>query len=164
MKTLFIGGIKSGKSRLAEAHVLNTPHTSPLYLATSQITDDEMALRIERHKQQRDTRFTTLEEPLHLERALASVNAPVLIECISMWINNMLYHGFDEEAIFQKLKRLLQQDNEIVFVMNDVGSGIIAGNALSRRFADINGTAAQRIAASCNTVYHVIAGIAVRIK
>ncbi len=164
MKTLFIGGIKSGKSRLAEAYTLNATSALPVYLATSDIVDEEMARRIERHQLQRSERFLTVEEPLNLAAALQPITTPVLIECISMWINNMLHDGFDEDDIFKQLDTMLHMQKELIFVINDVGSGVIPDNALARRFVDINGIAAQQIAASCDAVYHVVAGIATRIK
>ena len=163
-KTLFIGGIKSGKSRLAEAHILNAVDGICTYLATSEVIDDEMQRRIERHQTQRSERFLTREEPLDLAQALESVTTPILIECISMWINNMLHYGLDEEEINDQIDTLLQMEREITFIINDVSSGIISDNALVRRFVDINGMVAQRIASECDAVYHVVAGIGQRIK
>ena len=164
MQALFIGGIKSGKSLLAEKYALKYAQEKPIYLATTELLDSEMQERIMAHKKQRAENFTTLEEPLHLAEALSHCKDIVLVECISMWINNMLYHGFSYENIEKEIKTILQKKKDIVFVLNDVGSGIIPDNALSRKFADISGKVAQLIAGECDEVFHVIAGIGTKIK
>lgn len=164
MKALFIGGVKSGKSRQAEIFTLKLADKKPYYLATSEVCDDEMRIRVERHREERAERFDTLEEPLKLAETVAGTDAPVLIECMTLWMNNMLYHGFSKEDIAAELDRLLGLGNDIVFVQNDVGSGIIPDNALAREFVDISGTVAQKIALQCDEVYHCVAGIATRIK
>jgi adenosylcobinamide kinase/adenosylcobinamide-phosphate guanylyltransferase len=81
-----------------------------------------------------------------------------------MWLNNMLFHDRSEEEILEHIDTVLALPNDIVFVHNDVGSGIIPDNALARRFADLSGVVAQRIAAECDEVYHCVAGLATRIK
>jgi len=163
MKALFIGGIKSGKSRHAEAFALGLAER-PRYLATTELIDEELERRVARHKAQRADRFETLEEAMDLVRAIETSHTPVLVECATMWLNNMLYHGRSEEDILEHIEAMLALPHDIVFVHNDVGSGIIPDNALARRFADLSGIVAQRIAAACDEVYHCIAGIATRIK
>ena len=108
MKTLFIGGIKSGKSQLAETYILEHAQQTPYYLATTEFLDDEMRQRIVEHKQRRQDRFITLEEPVQLLETLRLCLAPTLIECISIWLNNMLYHQHTEEVILQELTAVLQ--------------------------------------------------------
>ncbi len=168
MKTLFIGGIKSGKSLLAEQYILNqkleTKKQSLYYLATTEFVDEEIQKRIEIHQKRRETQFITIEEPLNLVKKVSSLDQPVLIECTTMWINNMLYHNRTKEQIFEHIETLMQLDHDIVIVHNDVGSGIIPDNALAREYVDISGIVAQMIAAQCSEVYHCIAGISTRIK
>lgn len=164
MKALFIGGIKSGKSRLAEEYTCNSCTTKPYYLATTDFIDTEMHQRIAEHKQQREDRFITLEEPLALTNTITNIEGTVLVECVSMWINNMLYHKRSQEAIFAEIHNLLKLKHNIVFVLNDVGSGIIPQNALAREFVDVSGKVSQILAAECEEVFHVIAGIGVKIK
>ena len=164
MQALFIGGIKSGKSFLAEQYALKYAKEKPIYLATTELLDSEMQERIAVHKKQRAENFTTLEEPLHLEEALSQCKDIVLVECVSMWLNNMLYHGFEYEDIEKEMQAILQKKQDRVFVLNDVGSGIIPDNALARKFADISGKVAQLIASECDEVFHVIAGIGTKIK
>lgn len=164
MKTLFIGGVKSGKSRHAEAFTLGLSRNPVVYLATSEAFDAEMRERIEAHRLMRSERFLSCEEPLNILSCIEPSGPPVLIECMTVWMNNMLYHGFSKEDIYAQIDALLALDRDIVFVLNDVGSGIIPDNALARAFVDISGIASQKLAQGCDEVYHCIAGIATRIK
>lgn len=165
MKILYIGGMKSGKSRLAEAKILAlSPDQKPWYLATTEIMDEEMDARVARHKAQRQERFETLEEPVELYATLHSLDRPVLVECLSIWLNNMLYYGVDEAAIDAEIEKVLGLEGDLVFVLNDVGSGIIPDNALARRFVDLSGRISQRVAAACDEVYFCIAGLERRMK
>ncbi len=164
MKTLFIGGIKSGKSFHAEKFSLKYSKNLPVYLATTEFIDDEMRERIEQHKLQRSQNFLTKEEPLNLVEALEPMKGLVLIECLSMWINNMLYHGFNYEDIKEHIEKLLALPLDIVFVLNDVGAGIIPDNKLAREYIDISGKISQILGQNCDKVFHVIAGISTQIK
>ncbi|MDA3947208.1 MAG: bifunctional adenosylcobinamide kinase/adenosylcobinamide-phosphate guanylyltransferase [Helicobacteraceae bacterium] len=163
--TLFIGGIKSGKSYHAEQYTKALQEgVKPYYLATTEFIDEELHERIAIHQQRREEHFATLEEPLDLYKVLRQCDGPVLVECTTMWINNMLYHGHTKEQIVEHMEQVLTLPNDLVFVHNDVGSGIIPDNALSRRYVDISGIVSQMIASQCDEVYHCIAGIATRIK
>ena len=163
MKILFIGGVKSGKSRLAEKRALELCDT-PVYVATTEIMDDEMNERVNHHKMQRDTRFTLIEESVRIAEKIKDESSLVLVECVSMWLNNMLYYNKTQEDIFIELQKLLDQKGDRIFVLNDVGSGIIPIDALSRTFVDLSGLIAQKIAQDADEVYHCIAGIKTRIK
>jgi len=163
MKTLFVGGIKSGKSALAEKYILKHTNT-PIYLATTEILDDEMRIRVDAHIKQRADKFETIEEARYLFRTLESASNAVLVECITMWLNNLIYYGVSDEAILAELETIMNLDKDIVFVLNDIGSGVIPDNVLARRFVDLSGKASQIIASKCDEVYHVIAGIQRRIK
>jgi len=164
MKALFIGGIKSGKSFHAEQFSLKHSKNLPVYLATTEFIDEEMKERINQHKLQRSQNFLTKEEPLNLVEALEPIKGLVLIECVSMWINNMLYHGFEYEDIQEHIEKLLALPLDIVFVQNDVGAGIIPDNKLAREYIDISGKISQLLGQHCNKVFHVIAGISTKIK
>lgn len=163
-KVLFIGGIKSGKSLNAELYTLKNSLQKPIYLATTEFIDDEMQKRIDAHKLQRSAQFETIEEPLKLYEVISKQKSAVLVECLSIWINNMLHHGFGFEEMKRELEAILALDKTVVFVLNDVGCGIIPDNALAREFIDISGKLSQLIASSCDEVYHTIAGISTRIK
>lgn len=163
-KALFIGGIKSGKSLNAEMYTLKNSLLKPIYLATTEFTDDEMLRRVNEHKLQRSQKFQTIEEPLKLYETISKQKSAVLVECVSIWINNMLYHGLGFVEMKKELEAVLSLDKTVVFVLNDVGCGIIPDNALAREFIDISGKLSQLIAAHCDEVYHTIAGISSRIK
>ena len=164
MKTLFIGGIKSGKSQNAEEYILKSTTKLPIYFATSEAIDEEMQERIEKHQLQRSERFLTVEEPLNLVQAITAIPVPILLECISMWINNMLHYGFEAEDIYEQIEKIMALDKDIVFVQNDVSPSIISENKLARKFSDISGVVSQMIASECKEVYHCIAGITTKIK
>jgi adenosylcobinamide kinase/adenosylcobinamide-phosphate guanylyltransferase len=165
MKILFIGGMRSGKSRAAEAKAIElSGGTKPYYLATSEALDDEMRERIARHKAQRADRFESMEEPVNIRDALVNSGDTVLIECLSIWINNMLHYGKDEADIMDELHKILALEKNIVFVINEVGCGVIPDNALVREFVDINGRISQLVAAACDEVYFCSAGLQLRMK
>lgn len=165
MKTLFIGGVKSGKSRLAETYILiNSQDVKPYYLATTEFIDLEMESRIKLHQQQRQDFFITIEESINLVERLKPCQQPVLVECISMWLNNLLYHQWSETDILKELETLLALPVDLVLVHNEVGLGIIPDNALARQFVDLSGKAAQIMAKACDEVYFCVAGLTLQMK
>jgi adenosylcobinamide kinase / adenosylcobinamide-phosphate guanylyltransferase len=165
MKTLFVGGVKSGKSRLAEAYILEQAGTNkPYYLATTEFFDDEIQARVLIHQQRRQDSFITLEEPVKLFAALEKCRHPVLIECVSMWLNNLLYHQIPETDILQELEALLQLPCNMVLVHNEVGLGVIADNLLARQYVDLSGKAAQIMGQHCDEVFFCSAGLKMRMK
>ena len=164
MKTLFIGGIKSGKSRNAENYIKERFKAKPVYLATTEFIDDEMRQRVNQHQQQRQDDFLTVEEAIHLQETIKRQEGAVLVECLSMWINNMLYHEKTVDEIEAEVAKIMLLEQDIVFVMNDVSCGIIPDNKLARKFVDISGRVSQMVAKECDEVYHVIAGISRQIK
>lgn len=164
MKTLFIGGVKSGKSRLAEAYILEHSTQKPVYLATAECIDNEMAERIAIHQKRRQDRFITVEEPILLLQKLTEYTAPVLIECITMWLNNSLYYQIAEHKILQELEMMLSLPQDVVFVQNEVGLGVIPDNPLARKFADLSGKSAQLMASRCDKVMYCCAGLPLTLK
>lgn len=165
MKTLFIGGIKSGKSRSAETFILERSGTAkPYYLATTEFIDEEMQARIDIHRQRRRDLFITIEEPVKLLDTLQQCSGPVLIECVSMWLNNLLYHQVPETAILQELEAVMQLPCELVLVHNEVGLGVIPDNPLARQFVDLSGKAAQIMGNHCEKVFFCSAGLTMQMK
>lgn len=165
MKTLFTGGIKSGKSRLAEAYILEQAATEkPYYLATTEFFDDEMRERVRIHQQRRQDSFITIEEPVKLFEALQKCERPVLVECVSMWLNNQLYHQVPETDILQELEAVLRLPLSMVLVHNEVGLSVIADNRLARQFVDLSGKAAQLMGQHCDQVFFCSAGLKMRMK
>ena len=165
MKILITGGVKSGKSRHAESRILEMAKgKKPIYLATTELLDPEMKKRISKHRLRRGENFQTIEEPLHLTKLLENTEVPVLVECLTMWLNNALHYQLPESKIFAEIERLLLLERDIVFVMNEVGLGIIPDNPLARKFSDLSGRIAQKLGESCNEVWWCVAGILVKIK
>jgi adenosylcobinamide kinase/adenosylcobinamide-phosphate guanylyltransferase len=164
MKTLFIGGIKSGKSINAQNYIVKNSKVKPTYLATTEFIDAGMKERIDAHKLSRGDEFVTLEEALKIYDAIKNTKTPVLVECVSMWINNMFYHGFSLEDMQKELEKVLELEQTVVFVLNDVGCSVIPDNKLARDFIDASGKLSQLLASRCDEVYHTIAGISTRIK
>lgn len=164
MKALFTGGVKSGKSQLAEAYTLAlSPTEKPYYLATTECLDEEMQQRILLHQQRRGEQFVTLESPLAILPIIKACDRPVLIECVTMWLNNMLYHK-KEADIFPLLEQICQLPQDLVFVHNEVGFGILPNNPLARTFVDISGKAGQLLAQYCDEVYFCSVGLQQKIK
>ncbi|MGH6856014.1 MAG: bifunctional adenosylcobinamide kinase/adenosylcobinamide-phosphate guanylyltransferase [Aestuariivirga sp.] len=158
--TFVLGGARSGKSRYAEG--LAAKHRGrKTYIATAQAFDDEMRGRIAKHRHQRGVGWETCEAPLDLAEALAACKAGfVLIDCITVWIGNLMHHGRGADAEITRLcEALARSKSRIVVVSNEVGSGIVPENALARAFRDQQGIANQRIAEVADEVIFVTAGL-----
>ena len=165
MKILITGGVKSGKSRHAEKLILAIANgIKPVYLATTELKDSEMKKRITNHRLRRGNTFDTIEEPLHLASVLRKIQSPVLIECLTMWLNNALHHKYSERKIFTEIDNLLSMDCDVVFVLNEVGLGIIPENPLARKFLDFSGRIAQKLGYACDEVIWCVAGNTISIK
>ncbi|MEW5831755.1 MAG: bifunctional adenosylcobinamide kinase/adenosylcobinamide-phosphate guanylyltransferase [Campylobacterota bacterium] len=163
MKILYFGGQKSGKSSLAEAKALALATDKPYYLATydHSFGDDEMGMRIDRHRTARGENFITLEETHHLADVIQP-HQTYLIDCVSMWILNRLDES--EETLLAEIEALGRVDANIVFVLNDVGSGVIPNDPISRRYVDLSGIIGQALARFCDEVYEVKLGLEKRLK
>lgn len=161
-----LGGARSGKSSHAEA--LIAAHPAPwTYIATAQIFDAEMQERIAYHQKRRDSRWHTIEAPHDLVETLAAVpaNTPVLIDCLTLWLTNlMLADGDIEEGIGQLVAMLAEPRGPWVVVANEVGLGIVPDNALARRFRDEAGRLNQRVAQIANSVIFMVAGLPLVVK
>ena len=165
--TLVLGGASSGKSRYAEALVERTA-VRPIYIATAEARDSEMAERIRLHRARRGERWRTLEVPLELVPALAGVagrDAGVLVDCLTLWLSNLLGAGCDAEAAADGLLAALPAlGGPVVFVANEVGLGIVPENELARRFRDTAGRLNARLAAAADSVAFLAAGLPLHLK
>jgi adenosylcobinamide kinase/adenosylcobinamide-phosphate guanylyltransferase len=165
--TLVLGGARSGKSRYAEALVERQPGTC-VYLATGQAGDAEMAERIRRHQARRGPRWRTREAPLDLVGALRTHAAPgaaVLVDCLTLWISNLMAADCDVDAEADALVAALPTlKGPVVFVSNEVGLGIVPDNALARRFRDHAGRLHQALAAAVPSVMFMVAGLPLHVK
>ena len=165
---LVIGAARSGKSRFAEQLALGSGLV-PVYVATAEARDEGMAARISAHKRMRaDAGWTTIEEPLALVEALtgaASADAVVLVDCLTLWLSNLIEIGRDGAAEGARLAAFVAAaPGPIVLVSNEVGAGIVPINALARQFADAQGRLNQSIAAAASQVILVAAGQPLRLK
>ncbi len=164
MKILYYGGQKSGKSNLAEQKALSLSlDEKPHYIATydNSYNDAEMKDRIGKHQKQRKENFVTIEEPRDLNRVIEPKKT-YLIDCISMFILNTLEES--EESVLQELENICSINTNIVFVLNDVSSGVIPLDAISRKFVDRSGIVGQLLAKLCDEVYEVKLGLEFRLK
>lgn len=163
--TLVLGGARSGKSTYAEALLAGRP---ALYLATGQAFDDEMAERIRLHAERRGPDWRTVEEPLDLAEALdrhLDPARPVLVDCLTLWISNLMHAGRDVAAETGRLAEVLAQPaGPVVLVSNEVGMGLVPDNRLARDFRDHQGRVNQRLAQICRRVVFVAAGLPLFLK
>jgi adenosylcobinamide kinase/adenosylcobinamide-phosphate guanylyltransferase len=167
---LVLGGARSGKSAFAEARTLALRRGSAkaLYLATAEPRDGEMRARIAEHRRRRGAHWTTHEEPLDVAGTLAArarPGAPVLVDCLTLWLANLLGADRDiaaeTEALCMALKRA---KGPIVLVSNEVGLGIVPDNAMAREFRDHAGRLHQAVAGVASQVVFVAAGLPLFLK
>ena len=166
LTTLVLGGINSGKSAFAEALITNQT-TMPYYVATSVVLDQETRDKVNTHQNMRGSNWQTIEEPMEIGDALKQLPAGsvVLVDCLTMWLNNLMYHERNvEEYTQQLLETLAQSELNITFVSNEVGLGGISENALTRKFARVQGTLNQKIAEQSDRVAFVAAGLPMWLK
>ena len=175
---LVTGGGRSGKSIFAEKMV-HTLGKKCAYIATAQVTDEEMQVRVEQHKARRQDDFwLNYEVPLNAHAAIAEVQGAesILFDCITIYLSNILYSENNincskaekEQAVFQQIELLLKAAREsgknVVFVTNELGSGLVPFEPVSREFRDLAGLVNQLVAKHMDEVYLVVCGIAVNIK
>jgi adenosylcobinamide kinase / adenosylcobinamide-phosphate guanylyltransferase len=164
--TLVLGGARSGKSRHAEALIM--AHRPPwIYVATAQALDAEMAARIADHRARRDARWQTLEAPRDLARTIdaAPPAAPLLIDCLTLWVSNEMLAQADLDAATRGLEAALDRRRaSVVAVANEVGLGIVPDTVLGRRFRDAAGSLNQRLAIRADCVVFLVAGIPMTLK
>ena len=165
--TLVLGGARSGKSAFAE-RLVEAASPQRLYLATGQAWDDEMRDRIVSHQQRRGQGWGTIEVPVELKQALetnARDGRPILIDCLTLWVSNLMLGEHDIDAAFGSLAATLPGlKGPVVFVSNEVGLGIVPDNAMARSFRDHAGRLHQLIAGLADEVYFVAAGLPLKMK
>jgi adenosylcobinamide kinase/adenosylcobinamide-phosphate guanylyltransferase len=173
--TLVLGGARSGKSRYAQS--LAAAAGGPvLFVATAApVTPDddrEMAARIARHRADRPRHWKTLEAPLDVVPAVRAAEAVVLVDCVTLWISNLLYQhrGLErelrEKKILDDVRALAEalRERETIVVSNEVGEGIVPETPLAREFRDLQGQANQILAREASRVVLLIAGIPMTLK
>ena len=163
---LVTGGARSGKSALAE-RLAQSCGNKVTYIATSEPFDDEMQSRIDRHRARRDAGWRTVDAPLELPDMLVQTDgdAPRLVDCLTMWLNNLIYHNRDVgDEMNRLIKVISEQQADLVMVTNEIGSGLVPQTAEARKFRDLAGELNQMVAQAASQVYLSVSGIPVKIK
>ncbi|MEM6758994.1 MAG: bifunctional adenosylcobinamide kinase/adenosylcobinamide-phosphate guanylyltransferase [Pseudomonadota bacterium] len=159
--SLVLGGAASGKSAVAENLIISSG-LDRIYIATSQIRDDEMRLKVERHVAQRGSGWTTHEVPIDVAAALAGLDATqaVLLDCATLWLTNVMLADHDlKQAQEELLEACVATPASVVVVSNEVGQGIVPENKLARQFREAQGRLNIALAAHADCVIHVLAGL-----
>lgn len=180
---LITGGARSGKSSFAELLAAH-PGLPVVYIATAQVYDEEMALRVKKHREQRPSDWSLVEEPLAISSVLEhyrNERVVLLLDCVTLWLTNLLLSEYSEESsedpfaqdekeqiILDQVRRIahLAQDivPQVIMVTNEVGQGIVPDNPLSRAYRDLAGRANQLLGRTASKVYFVVAGYPMEIK
>ncbi|MBW1821865.1 MAG: bifunctional adenosylcobinamide kinase/adenosylcobinamide-phosphate guanylyltransferase [Deltaproteobacteria bacterium] len=169
--TLIIGGCRSGKSRHALELAEKISGSKRIFIATCMPLDDEMKERIDRHKKERDKSWTTIEAPIELPKVINEKSREgdvILVDCLTLWINNLIMETEDSDIINQRIHKLILSLKEakclVILVSNEVGAGIVPENRLARLFRDYAGFVNQKVAECADSVIWMVAGIPVVIK
>lgn len=161
------GGQRSGKSSYAQQIALSLSE-NPVYLATSRIWDKEHQKRIERHKADRGTEWTNIEEEKQLSNHRLE-NRVVLLDCVTLWATNFFFDNNSDvdlslAMIKEEFDKLIQQEAQFIFVSNEIGLGGTSENKAQRLFMDLQGWINQYIASKANRVYLMVSGIPLQVK
>lgn len=173
MKHLILGGARSGKSHYAEQLALAS-NKEVIYIATGSAGDDEMQARIAKHQADRPNHWQTIEEPMLLADTIeryANTRHCLIVDCLTLWLSNIMFNSqgeYQEDIFLQQKQALLNElpyiHADIILVSNEVGSGIIPMDSMSRRFVDEAGRLHQQLAQLCSHVTLVTAGLAQALK
>jgi adenosylcobinamide kinase / adenosylcobinamide-phosphate guanylyltransferase len=163
--TLVLGGARSGKSRYAEGLIAALPPPW-VFVATAEPGDEEMRSRIAVHRARRATSWQTVEAPHELAEAVVLAQPmPVVVDCLTLWLSNLMLAAADIDAEIRRLDRALDAVSApIVLVSNEVGSGIVPEHPLGRKFRDAQGMLNQRMAARADRVVLMVAGLPLAVK
>lgn len=171
-KTVFVlGGCRSGKSSYALEMAQRTSENKNVFIATCIPHDEEMKSRVNRHRQERGRQWQTVEAPVALPEAIDGLNGQadlILVDCLTLWISNLLMENQDSEFIQDQVQRLTRAVKAavcpVILVSNEVGAGIVPENKLARLYRDLVGSTNQAVAECADQVVWVVAGIPVTIK
>lgn len=164
---LVLGGARSGKSRYAQT-LAEQSAKKRVFIATAQPGDGEMAARIATHKAERNAEWRTVEAPLLLDAVLHQTAAPdtiVLVDCLTLWLSNLMFASCDVAVeTFRLSETISRLPGPAVFVSNEVGAGIVPDNRLARDFRDAQGRLNRLVAAACDMVVLIAAGLPLTLK
>ena len=166
---LILGGARSGKSRFAVERL--SPDARVVFVATAEARDEDMVKRIARHRAERPSRWSTIEEPFDLVSQLRDLDGAcdgILVDCLTLWVSNLLLRGDRDDAILEQAEALAgligRRRSSVTVVSNEVGEGVHPETATGLRFRDLLGGVNQRVAAACDTVVLMVAGIPLTVK
>lgn len=165
MITFVTGGARSGKSRYALGIAAHSER--PVFIATAEPFDAEMEDRIRRHREERDTRFFTIEEPVDLAGALRRIppgTDVAILDCLTVWLGNLLHRGEVDREMERFLSALAEPLCPLVVVSNEVGLGGIALTPMGRRFADLLGRLNQEVAGRAERAVMMVSGLPLVLK
>ena len=163
---LITGGARSGKSQYAEQLALKLSK-NPVYVATAHVWDEEFRQRVRKHQERRGPEWTNIEEEKQLSR-YDLTGRVVVIDCITLWCTNYFFEMQDTDAALESLKaefdRFTAHDATYIFVTNEIGMGGVSGNAVQRKFTDLQGWMNQYVAHQADEMTLMVSGIAVKVK
>lgn len=168
-KIIFVTGpVRSGKSDFAVKYAIEN-FKDGIFIASAKPIDDEMKKRIEKHKKNRPKKWLTIEEDINIDEVVKDLKEKeLIIDCITIWVSNMLFNNFTEEKIIKKVKNLIGNIREnnlsAIIVSNEVGWGIVPENKLARIFRDLIGKIHQIISENSDYVYLLVSGIPLILK
>lgn len=164
------GGARSGKSHFAQELAGKFPGPKA-YLATAQALDEEMSERIRRHRENRPADWQTLEEPLMVPECVEAHGdyfSVIILDCLTLWISNLMMAGRVESGILKETDRLLeicrQAECSLILVANEVGMGIVPDNLQARVFRDLSGLIQQKVARMADEAFFLVSGLPQKIK
>ncbi len=166
--TFVLGGARSGKSTFALQEA-SSIECRKAFVATAQALDDEMRLRVDNHKRERDKAWTTFEEPLFVSRIINDIEPSydlILIDCLTLWVSNIMHAGFDILKTVDEFVDVISQDSPVhlYVVSNEVGMGLVPESELARAYRDNLGYVYRRVAEAATDVYFLAAGLPLKIK
>jgi adenosylcobinamide kinase/adenosylcobinamide-phosphate guanylyltransferase len=169
--TLILGGARSGKSHHALEIAQKRHNKKVAFIATCEPLDKEMRRRIRAHQKNRPNYFRTFEEPQDIYGLLKEINSEfglIVIDCLTLWVSNLLLKGLGEREIVGEMKRIVAALNKSkaksIIVSNEVGLGIVPRDKLSRDFRDIAGKINQLVAREAGEVIFMVSGLPLKIK
>ena len=153
------GGERSGKSSHAQK-LAESLSDNPYYLATSRIWDKDFEKRVKRHKNDRDERWTTIEEEKEISKVIPK-NSVIVIDCVTLWLTNLY---FDSELAKIEIENLAKLNSQIIIISNEIGMGVHAQTHVARKFTELQGWVNQRIANKADKAIFMVSGLPLTLK
>jgi adenosylcobinamide kinase / adenosylcobinamide-phosphate guanylyltransferase len=164
---LILGGARSGKSRYAQT-LAEASGKAPVLIATATAGDAEMTARIAKHKAERGAHWRLVEEQIHLVEVLrrdAAADKIIVVDCLTLWLSNLMLGSHDVESQCEALAQsIIGLAGPAIFVVNEIGLGIVPESPLGRAFRDAQGRLNQKLAAVCDSVVLIAAGLPLQLK